>query len=493
MILKIRELYASAKTRIRENGKLSRDVKIGKGVLQGETLSPTLFSLFLNKIVAELETEGLNGVRWGDGQVALLLYADDQVLVSSHPSGLQRLINKIASLFKGMKLKVNLAKTKVMVFRRGGKLPKKLRFTWEDDNVEIVSEYVYLGVKFSSSGKFGRAKEVFFKKANTALQNLQCLIRKSRTKDVRVAHKLFVALVTSVLLYGAPVWGLLYVQEFDRFQTKFLRWFFSLTNSTPGYFIRLETGIENITCSLFKAVIKFMYRALKSDSKIMQQSVTESKNIKQDDVKINWWKQLAEFFKNGGLHEDARELSTDYITQNYSSMVARFCQSTLMKDIEDMRSDYRFSEYSKIKTKVGPSEYIEGDVKDDVKKFLLSVRSTFPRIIINGKSVNLNAVWKIWKTNKERKPTECLLCNLNEDEDILHIMLRCPQYKYIRLAHLTNVELGGTIVTGYEKSNEYGVKIIYSNRQETWAKLYSFWTYAVKLREAYLNIMDEES
>ena len=210
IIRKIRELYSHARTRIRANGKLSRDVQILKGVLQGETLSPTLFSLFLNKIVKELEQES-NGVKWGDGQVALLLYADDQVLVSSHPLGLQKLIDRIAALFKEMNLKVNLTKTKVVAFRRGGRLEKKLKFMWVGEEVEIVNEYVYLGVKFSSSGKFTKARQVFTQKANTALQNLQSLIRKSKTRDVKVAHKLFTSLVTSVLLYGAPTWGLQYI------------------------------------------------------------------------------------------------------------------------------------------------------------------------------------------------------------------------------------------------------------------------------------------
>ena len=109
-------------------------------------------------------------------------------------------------------------------------------------------------MKFSSSGKFTKARQVFSQKANTALQNLQSLIWKSRTKDVKVAHKLFASLVTSVLLYGAPTWGLQYIDLFEKFQTNFLRWFFRLGNATPVYFIRLETGIDNITCNFLQQV-----------------------------------------------------------------------------------------------------------------------------------------------------------------------------------------------------------------------------------------------
>ena len=493
IIMKIRELYGNAKTRIRANGKLTEDVQILKGVLQGETLSPTLFNLFLNKIVTELEDEGQNGVGWGEGQVALLLYADDQVLISSHPLGLQKLINKIASLFKSMNLKVNLTKTKIVVFRRGGKLEKKLKFTWEEETVEIVNEYIYLGVKFSSSGKFTKARQVFSQKANIAIQNLQSLIWKSKTKDVRVAHKLFTSLVTSVLFYGAPVWGLQYIELFEKFQTNFLRWFYALSNATPAYFMRLETGIDNITCNYFRLVLKFLYRILTSKSKLIQQSVDQSKKTQHEDVKYSWWKQLEVLLKHGGIEEDVNMLTAEYIRENYKSLLARFSQNMLMKDIEDMKKDYRFQKYKEIKLKVGPSDYIECEMNQDVKKFLINLRAMFPRIYVRGKVVNLNAVWKTWgRSRGNNNSTDCQLCNLREIEDISHVMLRCPQYKNLRKTCLREIAEGGTGENDNGENNDYCSEIIYSKVQETWEKMYNFWINAIRLRGTYLNLMEED-
>ena len=492
IIMKIKEIYVQAKTRIRTGEGLSEHVKIMKGVLQGETLSPTLFSLFLNKIVTELEQEEINGVKLGDERVTILLYADDQVLVSTHPRGLQNLINRTASLFTDMKLKVNLAKTKVIVFRRGGRLPDDLRFHWEGETVEIVNEYVYLGVKFSSSGLFAKAKRIFFQKAQTALQNLQALIRKTRTTDVQIAHKLFVSLVASILSYGAPVWGLQYIDEVEKFQTRFLRWFYGLTNSTPGFFIRLEAGITNIRCYVFKSILNFLFRVFNSSSKLMKGSLKESQACKCEDKRYNWWEQIKRVFTDAGLTEEVKRLNEKYITENYKSMLARFSQNATEKDIEHMKKDYRFEAYKLVKTHIGPSEYMKSDLEHNVKRLLIKLRSTLPRIVVRGKTVNLNAIWRTWKGGKEYKETDCELCNLKETEDVLHVMLRCPQYSQLRCMYLSRVATGTTSVSNRETEFELTCKLIYSREQNTWMNMYNFWLNAVKIRELYTGLMESD-
>ena len=52
--------------------------------------------------------------------VFLLLFPDDIILVSSTPSGLQKQINNLERASNSLGLTVNLNRTKVMIFRRGG-------------------------------------------------------------------------------------------------------------------------------------------------------------------------------------------------------------------------------------------------------------------------------------------------------------------------------------------------------------------------------------
>ena len=44
------------------------------------------------------------------------------------------------------KLKLNKTKTKIIVFRKGGLLPRNLKFYYDNTELEIVSSFTYLGI-----------------------------------------------------------------------------------------------------------------------------------------------------------------------------------------------------------------------------------------------------------------------------------------------------------------------------------------------------------
>ena len=52
------------------------------------------------------------------------------------------------------KLTVNTDKTKIMIFRKRGNLPRNLSFSYEGNNIEIVGKFVYLGITFTTRGSF---------------------------------------------------------------------------------------------------------------------------------------------------------------------------------------------------------------------------------------------------------------------------------------------------------------------------------------------------
>ena len=150
----IQSMYKSVKSIVKYNNCLSEDFTCYLGVRQGECLSPFLFSLYLNDLESEFAKNGFEGVDIGVLKLFLLLYADDIVIFSESEKGLQTGLDILYAFCQSWKLKVNIQKTKVMVFRKGGFPPQNLRFMYDGQNLEIVNKFVYLGIVFTTGGAF---------------------------------------------------------------------------------------------------------------------------------------------------------------------------------------------------------------------------------------------------------------------------------------------------------------------------------------------------
>jgi hypothetical protein len=161
-------IYEAANARVQTPEGLSDPIKIMKGVLQGESASPSIFNLFLEEIVSRLEKAKVEGFRLHSLVVHILMYADDMVIVAPSPETLQMKLKVAANFLSERGLSVNMGKTKVVVFGRSGRRSRKNKFYWMDQLIEIVSTYTYLGVTFSSTGVFKVAALEFAKKGLAA-------------------------------------------------------------------------------------------------------------------------------------------------------------------------------------------------------------------------------------------------------------------------------------------------------------------------------------
>jgi hypothetical protein len=161
-------IYKMAHARVQTSEGLTEPIKIMKGVLQGESASPSIFNLFLEEIVCRLEKAKVAGFKLHSLVVHILMYADDMVILAPSPETLQMKLKVAAKFLAERGLKVNMGKTKVVVFGRSGRRSRNNNFTWNDTTVEAVSSYTYLGVTFSSNGLFKVAASEFVSKGLAA-------------------------------------------------------------------------------------------------------------------------------------------------------------------------------------------------------------------------------------------------------------------------------------------------------------------------------------
>ena len=116
----IRSLYADVSLRVKCLTSFTDVFSCDIGLLQGEIMSPILFSLFLNDIEMQLADRGNEGITIEQLSIYLLLFADDAVIFSEPPEGLQKSLDNFEIYCKKWNLTVNVQKTKVVVFCKGG-------------------------------------------------------------------------------------------------------------------------------------------------------------------------------------------------------------------------------------------------------------------------------------------------------------------------------------------------------------------------------------
>ena len=152
----IRSIYSDVKSCVKNFNSLSDFFKSDVGLLQREVLSPFLFSLFVNDLETYLEQNPNASLTLDQLSMYLLMFADDTVIFSESVEGLQLSLNNLESYCNKWDLTVNIDKTKIVVFKKGGSLSRQEKWTYAGETVEIVNSFNYLGIVLSSGGAFSR-------------------------------------------------------------------------------------------------------------------------------------------------------------------------------------------------------------------------------------------------------------------------------------------------------------------------------------------------
>ena len=98
----------------------------------------------------------------------VLLYADDTIVMAETPEQLQKALNAVSDYCSQWNLTVNTSKTKIVIFSRG-KVRRYPDFVFGSDKLDVVDEYVYLGVKFNYNGKYKKMIQKQITQARKAL------------------------------------------------------------------------------------------------------------------------------------------------------------------------------------------------------------------------------------------------------------------------------------------------------------------------------------
>lgn len=128
-----------------------------------------------------------------------------------------------------------------MVFGSNKRGVRNLHFELNGAVLDIVDHYKYLGVVFSSTGSFNKAREHLISQARKAMHLLYRRIY-NLNLPIDLQLKLFDNTILSILLFNCEVWGYENVNDIEKVHIEFLRRITNSRKSTPSYMIYGELG-----------------------------------------------------------------------------------------------------------------------------------------------------------------------------------------------------------------------------------------------------------
>ena len=171
-----------------------------------------MFAIFVNDLESYLLQEGNNYLSFGGDarlenmlKLLILLYADDTMILADSPDKLQAAINGMEKYCEKWKLKVNVSKTKIIIF--GSRKHLVRVYLYNKKQIEIVDYFKYLGVPFTPNSKFTECRKYV---VNQARKAMYLKLKKAHIQKlpIDVQLDLFHNMVLPILLYSSEVWGI---------------------------------------------------------------------------------------------------------------------------------------------------------------------------------------------------------------------------------------------------------------------------------------------
>ena len=259
--------------------------------------------MFINDIISNINTE-LNGIFSIDElNIFLILYADDQVLFATSPESLQSMLNDIETYCNTWGLKINVEKTKVLIFEKNNR-HTNYDFYLYGEKLEVVTSFKYLGVYFFKNGNWHRTQKCIAEHASKAMHRLFSIFNSYEFKTNEKC-RLFDSLVSSVLNYASDVWGYNDGKDIEIIHTKFLRKVLGVDKSTN--LIGLYGELGRIPLYIMRKVnmVRYWIKLLRSNenkiTKQVYQMLRQDANNNISYNKLNWASHIKSILETLGL------------------------------------------------------------------------------------------------------------------------------------------------------------------------------------------------
>ena len=420
----LEEILSETSSCIRINNFYTDKFRVDNGIRQGDSLSTSLFSIYINDLVDMLKNLNV-GIEINGTNLCCLLFADDLVILAENVDDLKMLINNLYTWANTWRLSINISKSKIIHFRKTRKSLTEAEFKFGNEILEKVNKYKYLGLVLDEHLKFLNASEELASSGQRALGAIIYKYKEFKDMGFNTYTTLFNSGVLPILDYCCPVWSHIKTSKIEQVQHRAMRVYMGVNRFAPLLGIYGDMGWLPTKYRQMLENIRYWNSLLKmSNNRISKQIFMKDYNSKQMNT---WCTFICQMFKTLHLSEYYENLISCDIN------VAKDAINNLYNDCwkKEARQKPKLRFYNKFKTDPSTEYYLKMHLSPTERYHMSQLRLGILQIAI--------------ETGRYRSiPVEqrfCILCNANKIEDEIHILFECPKYDKIRFIWLNKLEI----------------------------------------------------
>lgn len=444
----IRDMYSQVKNCVKHCDSYSEFFDCAVGLKQGEILSPIIFALFLEDLELFLQENNSSGLSLNDVTFILMLFADDMAILGNSVADLQNSLDLLSRYCLKWGLEVNTDKSKIVVFRKHGNVTENERWVYNNNEIEIVDNFNYLGTVFNYNGSFVFNQETL---SGKGLKALNVLISKTKHLNLKpsVMCQLFDAFVGSIVNYSCEVWGFGKSTVIEKVHLKFLKRLLHVKPSSSNMSVYGELGRFPMFIYRYIRIIKFWTKVLYSDNILVQtlyNSLVESHN------KTNWAYKVKHLLDQFGFSYVWDSPSTVDMKTFHLIFGERVKDVFIQKWYTAISSSTKYNTYSAYKQNFTFEKYMDllpSKYRISLSKLRLSSHKL--QIEIGRYSRN------------DRNQRVCLICNSGDIEDEYHFIIVCPVYNQLRSLYIKRYYYSRPSVYKFTEMMNSNKKIVIKN------------------------------
>ena len=422
----LKGMYYSLLSCVRYNHELSEMFECPIGVRQGCSLSPTLFSMFMNQLSDQIKRRGKHGVQLSPDMIELfiLLFADDVALLSTTPSGLQNQLNILQKCCDEMKLYVNIDKTKIMVFRKGGFLGRREKWFYRGERLEVVQNYCYLGFNFTTKVSVKKGTMHLAAKGKKATVQLCRVFQKYKEMSPNTFFKIFDVKIQPVLLYSSEVWGLHRLDSVEKVHLMACKRFLGVPIKSPNKMVYGDLGRYPLYINAYVSCLRYWFRILQMEKERLPYKAYLMLLNLDNNGKNCWASKVRMILCDTGFNVVWLQQSVGNVKMFLRAFKQRLVDLFIQEWDGSIRHSDRYDTYRSFKTLFEKEKYV-------YYMDMFCFRAAITQLRFNVLPLNNN----MHRYSESIRDKHCKFCR-NKIENEKHFLFECSAYDDLRTKFL---------------------------------------------------------